>query len=320
MGFRASRSTETALDLLTSQIRTVWESKRHVASVLSFDISGAFDSVVPARLVDILRKKGFPFWILRFIASFTSDRETTLALPGGESEVFQIGGGVPQGSPLSVILFLFYNSELFNICRQQGAGVQGLGFADDFNALAYSVSTKENCRKLKRLHQASIAWAKRHGIRFAPDKYELIHFTKARRFDLGQGLDLGEGIVKLPAKEVKVLGVILDSKLQWTAHARALQVKASQQLGALTRISASTWGPSFRQARQVYLSVVRPAITYASPIWYDPSTKSKTLLKTAKAEVVQNKALRNIAGAYKATATEVVESEVFVPPLNLYLD
>ena len=180
IGFRQERSTESALDLLVSQVKEVFKSKNHVASLLSFDISGAFDSVVPERLVDILRRKGFPIWLLSFIASFSTSRSTTVLLPSGEeSELRDIGHGLPQGSPLLVILFILYNSSLFNIFKKYKIGVSSIGFADDLNALTYSTSTEENCTKLEGLHLEALEWAKKHGITFAPDKYKLIHFSRA---------------------------------------------------------------------------------------------------------------------------------------------
>jgi hypothetical protein len=60
MGARLGRSTETALELLTAQVKTVWGSEKFVASLLSLDILGAFDIVNSTRLLDILRKKGLP--------------------------------------------------------------------------------------------------------------------------------------------------------------------------------------------------------------------------------------------------------------------
>ena len=46
MGFRKGRSTEAALFLLTSQVEKVWKEGM-VASLLSLDISGAYDRVLP---------------------------------------------------------------------------------------------------------------------------------------------------------------------------------------------------------------------------------------------------------------------------------
>ena len=261
MGFRSDRSTESALDLLVSQIKEVFKARNYVATLLSFDISGVFDSVVPERLVDILRRKGFPIWLLSFITSFSTSRSTTILLPSGEeSELRDIGHGLPQGSPLSVILFILYNSSLFNIFRRYKIGVSCIGFADDLNALAYSTSTEQNCRQLEALHSEALEWAKRHGITFAPDKYELIHFSRARtRFNLRASIRLSDTVTKEPVKEVRVLGVWLDPKLSWSCHVKKAFDKGVKQLGALTSITSSTWGATFLKSRQVYLACGSPA-------------------------------------------------------------
>lgn len=62
-----NRSTETALELLTEQIHIVWSSKKHVPSVLSFDILGVFNTVNHIRLLDNLRKKQVPLWFVRTV-------------------------------------------------------------------------------------------------------------------------------------------------------------------------------------------------------------------------------------------------------------
>ena len=78
MGNRKNRSTETALELLVEQIHTAWKTKNQIASVLSLDIAGAFDTVNHIRLLDNLRKKGVPLWFVRLVRSFLTDRSTTL--------------------------------------------------------------------------------------------------------------------------------------------------------------------------------------------------------------------------------------------------
>jgi retron-type reverse transcriptase len=153
MGGRAGRSTETALELLTRQIHTIWSSKRHVATILSVDISGAFDTVNPLRLLDILRKKRLPHWVVRWVQAFITTRNTTLVIQGHETPSFPVEAGVPQGSPLSPILFLLYIAELHDICNRPREGLSGIGFADDVNLLAYSNSIEANYRKLEQVYE-----------------------------------------------------------------------------------------------------------------------------------------------------------------------
>ena len=109
-----------------------------------------------------------------------TDMETTLVIQGYETATFPVPAGVPQGSPPSPILFLFYNSGLLDLCRRPKEGLSTVGFADDVNMLAYSRSTETNCKILETGHARCLDWAKRHGMRFAPTKYELIHFTRGR--------------------------------------------------------------------------------------------------------------------------------------------
>jgi Reverse transcriptase (RNA-dependent DNA polymerase)/Endonuclease-reverse transcriptase len=316
MGFRSQRSTEHALDLLTSQIQLVTKSKAHIPTLLSLDISGAFDSVVPERLIDVLRKMGFPIFILSLVTTFIVSRSTTLLLPSGEeSSLLHIGNGLPQGSPLSVVLFTLYNASLFSIFQKPKEGISPVGFADDLNVLAYSTSTEVNCEKLKRCHSEAMKWSKKFGLNFAPDKYELIHFSRAsKRFNLQASINLGD-ITKEPTKLVRVLGLWLDPALSWKGHIEKTRQKAVTQLKALTTLASPTWGLTFIKARQIYLSVVSPLLTYNASVW-STSLSPTTLLPL---ERIQNQALRAITGAYKATPIHTLEVEAFIPPLKLRL-
>ena len=61
MGGRPKRDTITALDLLTEQVHTVWNSgSQWVATMLCLDITGAYDFASHPRLLHILRHLGIP--------------------------------------------------------------------------------------------------------------------------------------------------------------------------------------------------------------------------------------------------------------------
>lgn len=61
MGARRQRSTVSALELLTDQIHTVWDSgPEYVATVLSLDVAGAFDNVSHPRLLYNLQNEAPP--------------------------------------------------------------------------------------------------------------------------------------------------------------------------------------------------------------------------------------------------------------------
>jgi hypothetical protein len=186
--------------------------------------------------------------------------------------------------------------------------------------LAYSDSTEGNCQTLEQAHRRCLEWADRFGMKFAPQKYELIHFTtKRKKYNLAATIKLGN-VTKEPTSSVRVLGVWFDPKLKWTSYIGRVKEKMASQIGALTRITTSVWGASFLRSRVVYSAVVRPTIAYAAPIWHEPTSTSRAKGPAAKLATTQNKCLRIIVGAYKATLVRALETETFTPPLDLYLD
>jgi hypothetical protein len=72
-------------------------------------------------------------------------------------------------------------------------------------------------------------------------------------------------------------------------------------------------------ARHVYLAVVRPAFSYGAALWHSP--KEKPLRGAAgKLAKHQNSGLRQVLGAFKATPVRQLETEAYVPLLDLWLN
>jgi hypothetical protein len=64
-GARPGRSIDTALDFLVQQIYATWQNKDEVATLLSLDMTGAFDRVVPAWLLHNMRERKNLDWIVK---------------------------------------------------------------------------------------------------------------------------------------------------------------------------------------------------------------------------------------------------------------
>jgi hypothetical protein len=201
------------------------------------------------------------------VGSFISNRTTTLCLAGYNTDTIPMHTGTPQGSPLLPILFLFYNANLVEISNPPTLPASGTSFVDDVNALAFGKSTEENRRTLQTVYERCLEWARRHGASFAPEKYILVHFTKARtKHNHSCPLNLPTSTIH-PSPSARVLGVILDKKLSWQPHLVHLKSKLDTQTNILSRLMASTWCASLRVLRLLYTAVVRPAITTSCLAW-----------------------------------------------------
>ncbi|EAQ82983.1 hypothetical protein CHGG_10801 [Chaetomium globosum CBS 148.51] len=259
MGNRAHRSTELAVRLVVAQVQEAWRQKG-AASLLQLDISGAFDTVNHTRLLATLREMGFPRWLVLWTRDWLTGREATLLFDGKTAAPTAIRAGVPQGSPLSPVLFILYISSLYKQLKDEHPHLAITGFADDTNLLVFGRNPEANVRQLEAAWETCIRWADSRGMKFAPEKSELIHFNKGRR-QWTEQVNLanprgGTSPVK-PEGSARFLGVWLDWKLNWKAHLVAVEKKLRTQSYALSRIVAKTWGMGLAKAREVYTKCIR---------------------------------------------------------------
>jgi hypothetical protein len=59
-------------------------------------------------------------------------------------------------------------------------------------------------------------------------------------------------------------------------------------------------------------------MSYAAVIWHNLVETPKGV--AAALQPIQNKCLRIVSGAYKATPVRDLETKTYIPPLDLYLD
>ncbi|CCU77161.1 reverse transcriptase [Blumeria hordei DH14] len=144
----------SATDLTTClvhDIETALNSKL-TASLLTLDVKGAFDGVLPGRLALRLRDQGWPDNLVRWVASFTSNRAAKTRLDGSTGPEFDVPCGLPQGSPVSPILFMLYLAPLLHM----GTPKRRFGYAYDIAFLHTSRPLKENAENLSQKLQETI--------------------------------------------------------------------------------------------------------------------------------------------------------------------
>ena len=315
MGGRPGRSCEEAITGMLDHIRHEWRNGRRVL-MFSTDMKNAFPNVSPARLLSILRRRGVPTELLGWLESFLSDRTVSLIVDGVRDEQRGRLMGLPQGSPLSPILFLFFNADLIEALRAPWARV--VGWIDDVPPMVSAASTAQLVRRAGILARRAEGWAQANDVEFEGAKGEATIFT-LKHDDLdGAAPDpvtlQGQAIPYVD--QPTYLGYKLDRKLSPKVHVNYCAQRGAQAWGAIGRLTASRGGVRASHARRAYEACVVPRLLYASSAWFIPG-RGKGLL--AALDSVQRAAAAKISGAWRISGLAAMEVESDLLPMELRL-
>ena len=302
-GARKQRSCEQALDVLVEKIFEAWKGGR-VLSLVTFDVQGAFNGVHPAVLEERLRERSVPEKMVRWIRSFCEGRTGSVVVGNYTSDCVAIRhAGIPQGSPLSPILYIFYNAGLVESRVDRRGG--SLGFVDDFTAWRTGRSYVETTARLPaEVLQPAARWSEESGATFEASKTGFIHFD--RRPKDGEpkpALHFFESEVKAQ-DAIKILGVILDSKLNMTAHMDKIITTATKKCLAIGRLR----GIRPKQMRQLHRTVVDTTTDYAASTWYARG-RLGVQQHTTRLERILRMGAQAIIGAFRTVSAGVLQDE-----------
>ena len=280
-GGRANSSTS---DVIFTFVHDIYNSWNHglATSVLTFNIKGYFDFVNHEHLLNEIKKYCIPLKLVKWTANFLSDREVAICLNGNQGEMKPVKNGIPQGSPIFLILASFYSAGLLDIFEtptnpieipenhacNHPTHVSILMYVDDGKLTVSSQSLDTNNYILAKAYQLVDQWL--HSARLSPnkDKRELMYYTQRKRDKISPHLNLTNrnGIIStiLVGSTIRWLEIHFDCKLLYNYHVTKIAVKAENAVACISMLANTIRGLSHYHLHLLYCTCILSIITYAS--------------------------------------------------------
>ncbi|OKP10384.1 hypothetical protein PENSUB_4173 [Penicillium subrubescens] len=164
---------------------------------------------------------------------------------------------------------MLYLAPLFRL----GSPKTRFGYADDAAILATSLSLEANYQSLSTSLQEALDWGTTEGITFAPDKYELIYFSR-RQDDQASSRTLSVIAGPITISEnterpyLRWLGVLFDKKLSFKYYVGETTSKALIVANALRGLGNTVRGIKSYLMRQVVIACVLRKAYFGAETWW----------------------------------------------------
>ena len=265
-----------------------------------WDVKGGFQNVKKEMVMTKLDEtEGGRRW-KSWISKFFRQRDFSIEWDGKVRGEGKTNVGVPQGSPLSPVVFLIYMAPILKDMEQHLSEATGLdievpSYVDDIMACVLDHDGVENIKEvLGEVDRIVGEVATRWNVPLEKEKHEKIVFNP-------KGVGSGRRKKRSEVERVKWLGIIVDDTLDFDHHWKSRIDKAKRLLGSLSSMGSSQWGISPTSWRQLYTGMIRVVALWGAELgWKGQKAWVKEF------EKLQYQALRKCTGATLGASREKV--------------
>ena len=239
-GFSRENSCLSSIAHLTSLVQLGFSRDRFTLA-LFIDIKGAYDSVNIFLLFKYMTDLKVPAYLRNIIFQFLYDRQIFIRDCDGNIIGPKTSNmGLPQGSPLSPILFNTYTHNLKYVISDK---IEILRYADDIVLLADGVQISTLVFQMNNSLSSLSEWCGIHNFRISTNETNAVLFRKGSSRMIIPSIVLNNEVI--PRKDkVKYLGIIIHQNINWKHHIEDVIGKAQKGINVLrdrksTRLNSS---------------------------------------------------------------------------------
>ena len=238
-GISGTSTTDVLVELVHMWYKATDKLNSYVRVVM-LDFSKAFDLINHHLLLDKLQSYGLPAHILRWMATFLLDRAQRVKIGNEYSHSSHPNGGVPQGTLSGPKCFLVYVNDLRTT-------VPLYKYVDD--STLFEICDRNDVSVIQESVDIAARWTEQNDMKINSEKSKEIIISFAQDGNFRSTIPN----IKIDGRDIaqvchaKLLGVTISQDLTWNKHVQGLPRKI--------------WSVYF-------VSVVRPVLEYACPVWH----------------------------------------------------
>ena len=289
--YRKGIGTIDLLKVIEDFVTQNFNKKQHT-DCISLDIENAFNQTSKHLIIKNLIDLGLSGNIVMIIDSFLTERTFKVKANNKISREHTINNLLPQGSPLSPLLFQI---AIIKILKDITPSIDTriLIFADDITILG---SSNKNCgnKNIDNMISNLYNWANKFGYNFNKSKAKQLHFCKFYKCT-NKNYQLNKSEITIE-KVIKILGLNFDKKLNWKFHLEYLKNKAIKHLNLIKILSKSKFGTDREKLIFILKTLFFGTYDYGSQIYCSASKTNLAIINSP-----YHSAIRCAIGAFRSS-------------------